>query len=68
MKYLKIEYRLLVYFTSFTVCSGDIKKKSSENGKKSSENHTCLFHFINTFPVPQEMFEQLPREPTKVDA
>ena len=24
MKYLKILYRLLVYFTSFTVCSGDI--------------------------------------------
>ena len=28
MKYLKIQYRLLVYFTSFTVCSGDIKKKT----------------------------------------
>ena len=26
MKYLKIEYRLLVYLTSFTVSSGDIKK------------------------------------------
>ena len=27
MKYLKIKYRLLVYFTNFTVCFGDIKKK-----------------------------------------
>ena len=27
MKYLKISYRLLVYLTSFTVCSGDIKRK-----------------------------------------
>ena len=26
MKYLKILYRLLVYITSFSVCSGDIKK------------------------------------------
>ena len=26
MKYLNIQYRLLVYFASFTVCSGDIKK------------------------------------------
>ena len=31
--YLKI-YSLLVYLTSFTVCSGDIKKEK----KKSSEN------------------------------
>ena len=31
MKYLKIKYRLLVYLTSFTVCFGNIKKKSSEN-------------------------------------
>ena len=31
-KYIKIKYRLLVYFTSFTVFSGDIYiKKSSEN-------------------------------------
>ena len=28
MKYLKISYRLLVYLTSFTVFSGDIKKWS----------------------------------------
>ena len=26
MKYLKIEYILLVYITSFSVCSGDAKK------------------------------------------
>ena len=30
---LKIQYRLLCSFTSLTVCSGDIKKRSSENGK-----------------------------------
>ena len=27
IKYLKIQYRLLVYLTSFTVFSGDTKKK-----------------------------------------
>ena len=27
MKYKKVQYRLLVYLTSFTVCSGDIKNK-----------------------------------------
>ena len=30
-------YRLLVYFTSLTVCSRDIKKKSSENRIKRSD-------------------------------
>ena len=39
MKYL---YRLLVYITSFTVCSGDIKKK---NNKKSYENDQLTGHF-----------------------
>ena len=43
MKYLKIKYILLVYFTSFTVCSGDEKKalkmkKTTLKMKKSSEN------------------------------
>ena len=36
MKYLKILYRLLVYFTSFTVWFGDIKKKSSESEEKKA--------------------------------
>ena len=30
MKYIKIKYRLLVYLTSFTVFSGDIKKKKKK--------------------------------------
>ena len=34
MQHLNILYRLLVYLTSFTVCSEDIKK-SSENDKSS---------------------------------
>ena len=34
MNNLKIQYRLLVYLTSFSVCSGDIEKSS----EKSSEN------------------------------
>ena len=31
MKYLKISYRLLVYLTSFIVCSGDISKKKTSS-------------------------------------
>ena len=42
MKYLKIKYRLLVYFTRFTVCSRDIKK-ISENGKLTG--HFQSFYF-----------------------
>ena len=30
MNYLKVLYRLLVYLTSFTVCSGDIKKNKNK--------------------------------------
>ena len=40
-KYLKIEFRLLFYFTSFTVCSGDIEK--------SSENDELTGHFQSFF-------------------
>ena len=40
MKFLKIKYRLLVYFTDLTVCSGDIKKT-----EKSSENDQSTGHF-----------------------
>ena len=40
IKYLKILCRLLVYFT---VCSGDIKKKSLK--MKSSENEQSTGHF-----------------------
>ena len=37
MKYLKIYYRLLVYFTSLTVCLGDIKKKKALKMKKKKK-------------------------------
>ena len=55
MKYSKIKYSLLVYFTSFTVCSGDInkRKKSSENRKKSSENDQLTGHFQGFFFPPR---------------
>ena len=57
MKYLKILYRLLVYFTSFTVCSGDIKKKkrkkSSENEKKILKMTSELVIFRAFFSLPQ---------------
>ena len=43
MEYLKI-VRLLVYFTQFIVCSGDIKK--------SSENNQLTGYFQNCFSVP----------------
>ena len=42
MKYLKIYYRLLVYLTSFTVCSGDIKK-CSENDQKTGLFQSFFF-------------------------
>ena len=51
MKYLKIEYRLLVYFPTLTV---DIKKESSENEneKESSENDQSAGHFQSFFSSP----------------
>ena len=46
MKYLKIYYRLLVYFTSFTFVLEILRnKKSSEN-----DQLTCLFQSFS--PVP----------------
>ena len=45
MKYLKIfKYSLLVYLTSFIVCSEDIKRK-----EKSSENDQSAGHFLRVF-------------------
>ena len=40
MKYLEIKPRLLVYLTSFNVCSGDIKKNSEndQSAEKSEKN------------------------------
>ena len=46
MKYLNIHYRQLVYLTSFTVFSGDIKKRAL---KKSSENDKSTGHFQSFF-------------------
>ena len=43
MKYIKIKYRLLVYLTSFTVCSGDIIKKSSENNQSTGHFYSFFF-------------------------
>ena len=43
----------MVYFASYTVCSGDIKKgKSSENEKESSEKDQSTGHFQSFFFVP----------------
>ena len=48
-KYLKFKYRLLVYLTSFTVCSGDIKK--------NSENDQSTGHFHRFSFIPHPKFE-----------
>ena len=50
MKYLKIKYRLVIYFTSLTVCSGDIKKALKM--KKSLENDQSTGHFKSFFFCP----------------
>ena len=50
MKYLKILYRLLVYFTNFTVCSGDIKKKALTTG------HFQSFFFCPPDPKSETNF------------
>ena len=61
MQDLKILYGPLVYFSSLTVCSGDIKssenegKKSSVNEEKSSENEKSSGSFselLFLFSVP----------------
>ena len=55
MKYIEIKYRLLVYLTSYTVFSGDIKKTSENEKKKalkkkkSSENDQWTGHFQSLF-------------------
>ena len=63
MKYLKIVYRLLVYFTSFTVCSGDIKKKSLKMKKKKAQkmtSHTGHFQsFLFFFHPPDRKSEKI---------
>ena len=42
MKYLKILYRLLIYLTSFTAFSGDIKKKKKKKLKKKKKKKKKL--------------------------
>ena len=51
MNYLKSYCRLLVYFTSFTVCSGDIKKskKSSEDEKTNKLKMTSQLVIFRAF-------------------
>ena len=50
---------MLVYFTRFTVCSGDIK--SSENDvKKSSENDQSTGHFQSLFCPPTLNLTKIP--------
>ena len=45
--YLKIKYILLVYFTSFTVCSRDIK-----NNALKMTSHQSTGHFQSFFSPP----------------
>ena len=45
MKYIKIKYRLLVYLTSFTVFSRDIKKSSKKKKKKALKMTSYLVIF-----------------------
>ena len=46
IKYLKIEYILLVCLTSFTVFSGDIKKESSENDQLTGHFQSFFIYFF----------------------
>ena len=48
VKHLKIKYRLLVYLSSFTVCSGDTLKKSSEDDQ--STDHFQSGFFSSAYP------------------
>ena len=47
MKYLKLYIYFTVSFTSFTVCSGDIKKQKQKN----SENDQSTGNFQSFFSV-----------------
>ena len=48
MKYIKMKYRLLVYLTSFTVSSGDIKALK----KKLWKWPVIIFLFFSSPPPP----------------
>ena len=75
MQDLKIQYRLLVYFTSLTVCSGDIKKKKKKNfenekkkRKKSSKMTSQLVIFRAFFfpsPPPTLNLKKILKSPNK---
>ena len=60
MKYLKIFYRLLVYFTSCTVCSGDIKKSSEYN----MTSVLVIFRAFFFFRPPYHKYEKKSRKST----
>ena len=61
MNYLKISYRLMVYLTSFTVCSGDYqRKKKAENDQSKKKalkmtSQLVLFRAYFFFFVPQNL-------------
>ena len=51
----------MVYFTSYTVCSGDIKKgKSSENEKKALKRTSQLVLFRAFFSSPTLNLKKIP--------
>ena len=53
IKYLKIvQHRLLVYLTSFTVFSGDIKKRSEKNSE-NDRFQSCFFFLFFFIPNPK---------------
>ena len=57
MKYLKIYYRLLVYFTSLIFCSGDVKKKKALKMKKKTlkmNSQLVIFRAFFFFFVPPD--------------
>ena len=58
MKCLKIQYKLLISLTSFTVCFGDIKKKEE---KISSENDQVIFRtFLFFVPHTLNLKKKIP--------
>ena len=56
MNDLKNSYRLLVYFTSFTVCSEDIKKKKKKILKMTSQLVIFRAFFFISSPYPKSDF------------
>ena len=60
MQDLKILYRLLFYFTSLAVCSGNIKKRSkNEKNEKKALKMTSLF-FLFVRPPTLNLKKKIP--------